>query len=131
MGRGSRPAALCDQRPELRPLQNLRYQRPEPEHHLGSARRRRRAQLSEYVIAAPTRGVDRRFEMAKYRNGARRDRRCSRGTHRPNFAPRFCRRWGLGSRAAGEYLLGTAEFVCLRAWGKKYILATTEHNRRA
>src|SRR5215471_20586576 len=50
MGRGSRPAALCDQRAELRPLQNLRYQRSQPEHHLGAAGRRRRPELSEYVI---------------------------------------------------------------------------------
>ena len=34
-----------DQCPELRPLQNLRHQGPERQHHLGSARRRRRAQL--------------------------------------------------------------------------------------
>ena len=45
------PAALRDQRAELRPLQNLRHQGSEPEHHLGAARRRRRAELSEYVIA--------------------------------------------------------------------------------
>src|ERR1700746_1236959 len=50
MGRGSRPAALCDQRAELRPLQNLRYQRPQPEHHLDAAGRRRWPELSEYVI---------------------------------------------------------------------------------
>src|SRR5262249_53180105 len=50
MGRGGRPGALCDQRAELRSLQNLRYQRPQPEHHLGAARRWRRPELSEYVI---------------------------------------------------------------------------------
>ena len=38
-------AALPDQRPELRPLQNLRHQGPEPEHQLGHARGRRRAEL--------------------------------------------------------------------------------------
>ena len=37
---------------ELRPLQNLRHQGPQPEHHLGSARRRRRAELPEYVACA-------------------------------------------------------------------------------
>ncbi len=42
--------AVRHQRAELRPLQNLRHQGPEPEHHLGAARRRRRAELSEYVI---------------------------------------------------------------------------------
>ena len=38
-------AALPDQRPELRPLQNLRRQGSERQHHLGSAGGRRRAQL--------------------------------------------------------------------------------------
>ena len=51
-------AAVRDQRAELRPLQNLRHQGPEPEHHLGSARRRRRAELSEYVTACRGRGHD-------------------------------------------------------------------------
>src|SRR5207244_4492587 len=49
--RGAIRAALPDQRAELRPLQNLRYQGPEPEHRLGSPRRRRRTELSEYVIS--------------------------------------------------------------------------------
>ena len=44
-----RPTALRHQRAELRPLQNLRHQGPQPEHHLGAARRRRRAELPEYV----------------------------------------------------------------------------------
>ena len=39
MGGGGRRSALRDQRAELRPLQNLRYQGPQSEHHLGSARR--------------------------------------------------------------------------------------------
>ena len=42
-------AALRDQRAELRPLQNLRHQGSEPEHHLGSARGRRRAELPQHV----------------------------------------------------------------------------------
>ena len=46
---GGRPQ-IRHQRAELRPLQNLRHQGPEPEHHLGSAGRRRRAELSEYVM---------------------------------------------------------------------------------
>ena len=45
MGGGGRRAALRDQRAELRPLQDLRHQGPEPEHHLGAARGRRRAEL--------------------------------------------------------------------------------------
>src|SRR6516162_10244603 len=53
MGRGGRPAAFCDQCAELRSLQNLRYQRPEPKYHLGSAGRRRRSKLSEHVIRTP------------------------------------------------------------------------------
>src|SRR5688572_8917507 len=50
MGRRGRFSALRDQRAELRPLQDLRYQGPESEYHLGSARRRRRSELSKYVI---------------------------------------------------------------------------------
>ena len=45
MGRGGGGPSICHQRPELRPLQNLRHQGPERQHHLGCARRRRRAQL--------------------------------------------------------------------------------------
>ena len=51
MGRGGGQTALRHQRAELRPLQNLRHQGPQPEHHLGTARRRRRAELPEYVMA--------------------------------------------------------------------------------
>ena len=51
MGRGGGPSALCHQRAELRPLQDLRHQGSQPEHHLGSPGRRRRAELSEYVTA--------------------------------------------------------------------------------
>ena len=40
---------LRDQRPELRPLQDLRHQGPQPEHQLGAAAGRRRAGLSKYV----------------------------------------------------------------------------------
>ena len=42
-------AEVRDQRAELRPLQDVRHQGPDPEHQLGRARRRRRAQLSEHV----------------------------------------------------------------------------------
>ena len=42
-------AALRHQRAELRALQDLRYQGPEPEHQLGGARGRRRAELSGHV----------------------------------------------------------------------------------
>ena len=41
----ARRPALPDQRPELRPLQNLRHQGPERQHHLGSAGGRRRARI--------------------------------------------------------------------------------------
>src|SRR5215469_11539999 len=37
MGGGGLRPALPDQRPELRPLQNLRHQGSEREHHLGSS----------------------------------------------------------------------------------------------
>ena len=45
----TRQPALPDQRPELRPLQNLRYQGSDPEHRLDHARGRRRTQLSRHV----------------------------------------------------------------------------------
>ena len=44
-----RCTAASDQRAELRPLQDLRHQGPDPEHQLGHARRRRRPQLPEHV----------------------------------------------------------------------------------
>ena len=56
--RGGRPAALRDQRAELRPLQNLRHQGPEPQHHLGAAGGRRRAEILEHVSAVPRLGHD-------------------------------------------------------------------------
>jgi len=42
----SLPARASDQCAELRPLQNVRHQGPEPEYRMGAARRRRRAELS-------------------------------------------------------------------------------------
>ena len=47
----ARRPALRHQRGELRPLQDLRHQGPQPEHRLGAAGRRRRAELSEHVSA--------------------------------------------------------------------------------
>src|SRR3546814_16594120 len=47
--RRRRISTPADQRAELRPLQNLRYQGPDAEHRLGHAGRRRRAQLPEPV----------------------------------------------------------------------------------
>ena len=44
-------SAISDQRAELRPLQNLRYQGPEPEYQLGLSRGRRRPQLCRDVRA--------------------------------------------------------------------------------
>ncbi len=41
--------AIADQRAELRPLQGLRHQGSDAEHRLDHPRRRRRAELSEYV----------------------------------------------------------------------------------
>ena len=46
--------AFRDQRAELRALQDLRYQGPEWEHHLGAARGRRRAELPEHVSLCVT-----------------------------------------------------------------------------
>ncbi len=53
MARMARTAS--DQRAELRPLQDVRHQGPDPEHQLGHARRRWRAQLSEHVDCWPAR----------------------------------------------------------------------------
>ena len=47
--RRERIRALPDQRDELRALQDLRHQRPGAEHHVGSARRRRRPELLRNV----------------------------------------------------------------------------------
>ena len=44
-------AAAADQRAELRPLQDLRHQGPDPEHRLGHAGGRRRAELSGRHVA--------------------------------------------------------------------------------
>ena len=52
-----RQSALPDQRAELRPLQNLRHQGPEPEHHLGMPGRRRRPQLCGHVAGPRARAV--------------------------------------------------------------------------
>jgi len=54
---GRRQPAPADQCPELRPLQNLRYQGSLAQHHLGGARGRRRSKLSEYVNGAPHHAV--------------------------------------------------------------------------
>src|ERR1700728_4847995 len=54
MGRGRRPAALRDQRAELRSLQNVRHQRSQSQHHVGAAGGRRRTELPEHVIARPS-----------------------------------------------------------------------------
>ena len=52
-----RQPALPDQRPELRPLQNLRHQGSVAEHRLDHARGRRRTQLSEHVTDGRARGL--------------------------------------------------------------------------
>ena len=44
-----RRRAAADQRPELRPLQDLRHQGPDAEHRLGHARGRRRPELRRHV----------------------------------------------------------------------------------
>ena len=42
-------AETSNQRPELRPLQDVRHQGPDPKHQLGHARGRRRTELSQHV----------------------------------------------------------------------------------
>src|SRR3546814_17593982 len=51
--RRRRISTPADQRAELRPLQNLRYQEPHAEHRLGHAGRRRRTQLPAHVTPRP------------------------------------------------------------------------------
>ena len=51
---GETDPKFADQRPELRPLQNLRHQGSVAEHRLDHARGRRRAELSEYVNPPPS-----------------------------------------------------------------------------
>ncbi|MHC2807458.1 electron-transferring-flavoprotein dehydrogenase [Bradyrhizobium diazoefficiens] len=51
VGGGGGEPALPDQRPELRPLQNLRREGPQRQHHLGSAGGRRRSELRGDVRA--------------------------------------------------------------------------------
>ena len=54
-GHGKRRAKTENQRLQLRPLQNLRYRRPLPDHQLGPAGGRRRPQLRGNVIAVHAR----------------------------------------------------------------------------
>ena len=56
--------ALPDQRAKLRPLQNVRYQGPGAEHHLGLPRRRRRSELLRHVKARDTEGCARERQSA-------------------------------------------------------------------
>ena len=56
MGGRGRGQEVRDQRPELRPLQNLRHQGPERQYQLGSARGRRRAELSGDVATVARTG---------------------------------------------------------------------------
>src|ERR1700704_3588560 len=73
MGGGGWFAALRDQRAELRPLQNLRHQGSEPEHHLGPPRGRRRTQLPQYVsVVVKTRWADIRTRTPKHLPATRR-----------------------------------------------------------
>src|ERR1700760_1616928 len=58
MGGGGGTAAICDQRAELRALQDLRYQGPQPQHHMGAARGRRRAEIFKHVKGVPRPGHD-------------------------------------------------------------------------
>ena len=76
LSRTSGRAAAADQRPELRPLQDLRHQGPDPEHQLGHARRRRRPELPEHVACS----------------ARRRDSRCLRSPRRPRRRLRSRRR---------------------------------------
>src|SRR4051794_14069145 len=57
MDRRTGGTALPDQRPELRPLQNLRHQGPERQYHLGSTGRRWRTQLRGDVTVIPGRVI--------------------------------------------------------------------------
>ena len=68
----ARRAALRDQRAELRPLQDLRHQGPEPEHQLGAAGGRRRARTTRTCERSPpvTIKPHPRFQWVPSRGGA-------------------------------------------------------------
>jgi hypothetical protein len=51
---GGQGPAVRDQLPELRALQDLRYQGPQPEHQLDHTAGRRRAELSQHVTRRRT-----------------------------------------------------------------------------
>ena len=65
-------AALRHQRAELRALQNLRHQGPQPEHQLGGAGGRRRAELSGHVVVSRRKMADYLAASAGRRAGMRR-----------------------------------------------------------
>ncbi len=109
-----RRAAVPDQRDELRALQDLRHQGPGAEHHVGAARRRRRARTTPGCsrcgdgrlrgtarVAAPARGPARRDAASIARRVAcissraegrvaasRTARRCARATARARGSSR-------------------------------------------
>ena len=53
----AKATAAADQRAELRPLQDLRHQGPDPEHRLGRARGRRRPELPERHVGSRMRVI--------------------------------------------------------------------------
>ena len=73
------PATAADQRAELRALQDLRHQGSAPEHPLGHAGRRRRAELLQHVIDATGSSTTTR-------------RRARRSNRRADAARAACRR---------------------------------------
>ena len=72
---GERPAAIPDQRPELRALQDVRHQGSGAEHQLGHARRRRRAELPEHVAPAKATADINRYGSAWNQYAVQRHRR--------------------------------------------------------
>src|SRR5882757_850264 len=113
MGRGSLGPALPDQRPELRPLQNLRREGPQRQYYLGSSGRWRRAQLRGHV----------KVRFSKPRNARLREfGHVSRGHDTATL------RGFAGYRAGSEGLVPLAELsprisaVSLRSSGKRGIV---------
>ena len=84
-----RARAAADQRQQLRPLQDLRHHGPLPDHHLGAARGRRRAELQEDVGSRPG-AADRRRPPGpplSARRGAPPPRRRNRCPPSPGCGP--------------------------------------------
>ena len=80
--RGRRGSSFRSQLPKLRPLQDLRHQGSQPEHHLDDAAGRRRPELREHVTGSQRLGTNTLFtcrlprRALRFRERASWDRAC-------------------------------------------------------